>query len=298
MVEFRMTQSSPDGAQEAMQECVDIAMQYDDCGGEFIAQKIRDRILALQPATPTATGGDTKMQKEAAALADKIEYAIKTEGEITLFQTNGTRAVYALRCLADNDLLRAALKDAEDRADLYANSRPVVEAATPTEPVGWMAHCAKTGGRLFAHTEQTARIEGKSIYAEHGFTVTPLFTACDSKDLSAALAGSNMFSRTSGLSHQIVIDFPNLEAMQIARDAIIKASVPEVRAFANSGGVAQRPPELIQEVAATAIRTFCQNLGAHTVAMSSGVERIYYPGLSIDALAVAVALALSSTEDK
>jgi hypothetical protein len=28
-------------------------MQYDDCGGEFIAQKIRDRILSLQPATPT-----------------------------------------------------------------------------------------------------------------------------------------------------------------------------------------------------------------------------------------------------
>lgn len=27
------------------------------------------------------------------------------------------------------DRLRAALKDAEDRADLYANSRPVVEAA-------------------------------------------------------------------------------------------------------------------------------------------------------------------------
>jgi hypothetical protein len=45
--------SSPDSVQDAMQECVDIAMQYDDCGGEFIAQKIRDRILSLQPATPS-----------------------------------------------------------------------------------------------------------------------------------------------------------------------------------------------------------------------------------------------------
>jgi hypothetical protein len=47
-----------------------------------------------------------------------------------------------------------------------------------------------------------------------------------SPDMETALAGSNMFSRTSGLSHQIVIDFPTLEAMQIARDAIIKASAP------------------------------------------------------------------------
>ena len=49
-----MTRSSPASVQDAMQECVDIAMQYDDCGGEFIAQKIRDRILFLQPATDEA----------------------------------------------------------------------------------------------------------------------------------------------------------------------------------------------------------------------------------------------------
>jgi len=42
--------------------------------------------------------------------------------------------------------------------------------------------------------------------------------------LDAALAGSNMFSRTSERSHSIVIEFTSLEAMQIARDAIIKAS--------------------------------------------------------------------------
>lgn len=62
-------------------------------------------------------------------------------------------------------------------------------------------------------------------------------------DLEKALAGSNMFSRTSGLSHQLVIDFPTLEAMQIARDAIIKASVPAVRAFAMSQPLAKAGEE-------------------------------------------------------
>jgi hypothetical protein len=56
-------------------------------------------------------------------------------------------------------------------------------------------------------------------------------------------------------------------------------------------------PDSIREAAANAIRTFCQSLGAGTVAVSSdGVERIYYAGLSLDALSVAVALALSAAK--
>lgn len=52
----------------------------------------------------------------------------------------------------------------------------------------------------------------------------------------------------------------------------------------------------VPDVAAAPIRTFCKSLGAGTVAVSSdGVERIYYAGMSLDALSVAVALALSST---
>lgn len=55
-----------------------------------------------------------------------------------------------------------------------------------------------------------------------------------SKDLKEALDGSFMFSRTSAILHQLVIDFKSLEAMQHARDVIIKACVPEVRKFAQS----------------------------------------------------------------
>mgnify|MGYP000939415027 CR=1 FL=1 len=41
------------------------------------------------------------MKAEASDLADKIEYALKTEGKITLFQTDGARALYAVRNLAE-----------------------------------------------------------------------------------------------------------------------------------------------------------------------------------------------------
>ncbi len=49
----------------------------------------------------------------------------------------------------------------------------------------------------------------------------------------------------------------------------------------------------LREKAADAIRTFCQSLSPTAVQMSHGQERIYYAGLSLDALSVAVALALS-----
>jgi hypothetical protein len=42
------------------------------------------------------------MKAEASDLADKIEYALKTEGRITLFQTDGARALYAVRKLAEH----------------------------------------------------------------------------------------------------------------------------------------------------------------------------------------------------
>lgn len=49
-----------------------------------------------------------------------------------------------------------------------------------------------------------------------------------------------------------------------------------------------------REQIASAIRTFCNSLGAGSVQMSHGVERIYYAGISLDALSVAVELALST----
>lgn len=50
--------------------------------------------------------------------------------------------------------------------------------------VGWMARCPATGGRLFAYTELTARLEGQLIYKEHGFTVEPLVVLTDSAQSS------------------------------------------------------------------------------------------------------------------
>lgn len=155
MVEFRMTQSSSDGAQEAMQECVDIAMQYDDCGGEFIAQKIRDRILSIQPATTTAT-----------------------EDEI--------------------DRLRAALKDAEDRADLYANSRPVVEAARALdhETILLLAdRCDRLRDGNFTHGSLTAALRDCSIMLRAALSGSVAQTSPDAlSDLISAKANDPAFA--------------------------------------------------------------------------------------------------------
>jgi len=73
------------------------------------------------------------------------------------------------------------------------------------------------------------------------------------------------------------------------------------RVFPRQEGNVARPADVpagaLRKIAANAIRTFCQSLGANVVTVSSdGVERIYYSGLSLDALAVAVALALSARE--
>jgi hypothetical protein len=50
--------------------------------------------------------------------------------------------------------------------------------------------------------------------------------------------------------------------------------------------------ELLREAIKNGIRTFCESLGARVVTASSdGVERIYYSGLSLDALSVAATMA-------
>lgn len=41
------------------------------------------------------------IQDEMSDLADKIEFAVATEGKVTLFKTDGTRALYAIRKLAE-----------------------------------------------------------------------------------------------------------------------------------------------------------------------------------------------------
>jgi hypothetical protein len=62
-----------------------------------------------------------------------------------------------------------------------------------------------------------------------------------------------------------------------------------------------RPADLPQSLsieetrqrAEDAVRTFCRSLGAAAVQMSHGEERIYYAGISLKALSVAVAMAVS-----
>lgn len=55
--------------------------------------------------------------------------------------------------------------------------------------------------------------------------------------------------------------------------------------------------EDVRQLAEISIRTFCQSLGAGAVTISSdGVERIYYAGISLKALSVAVAMAVSLQE--
>ena len=57
----------------------------------------------------------------------------------------------------------------------------------------------------------------------------------ENRGMESALASCQIFSRTSAGSHQLILEFPTLEAMQMARDVIIKASTPEVRKFAEVG---------------------------------------------------------------
>lgn len=51
-------------------------------------------------------------------------------------------------------------------------------------------------------------------------------------------------------------------------------------------------PELLREAIKIGIRTFCESLGANVVTISSdGIERVYYSGISLDALSVAATMA-------
>ena len=53
--------------------------------------------------------------------------------------------------------------------------------------------------------------------------------------------------------------------------------------------------EDIRQKAEDAIRTFCESLGTGSVNISSdGVDRIYYAGINLKALSVAVSMALAS----
>lgn len=52
-------------------------------------------------------------------------------------------------------------------------------------------------------------------------------------------------------------------------------------------------PTVGREEIKSAIRTFCESLGQGSVVRSHGVERIYYSGISLDALTAAVMLALT-----
>lgn len=61
------------------------------------------------------------LKQEAQDLANKIEYAIKTEGEITLFQPNGTRAAYALRRLAESDTALTRIRELIEALEKIAN---------------------------------------------------------------------------------------------------------------------------------------------------------------------------------
>jgi hypothetical protein len=136
--------SSPDSVQDAMQECVDIAMQYDDCGGEFIAQKIRDRILSLQPATPTAcpTSNPSWPESQPCPICGAFGPWFDTPqiGECVEATASDAVAGEAGFSLIASDI-------AEQRAQVAAALRSPNEAATPTEPLrdalGWLVNCVE-----------------------------------------------------------------------------------------------------------------------------------------------------------
>ena len=71
----------------------------------------------------------------------------------------------------------------------------------------------------------------------------------------------------------------------------------ELAQTALDAGQPQSPisPEELRKKAADAIRTFCRSLSPAAVQMSRGQERIYYSGISLEALAAAVVIALSNT---
>lgn len=57
--------------------------------------------------------------------------------------------------------------------------------------------------------------------------------------------------------------------------------------------------EDVRQLAEIALRTFCKSMGDGAVQISSdGVERIYYAGLSLKALSVAVAMAVTRPKEK
>lgn len=84
------------------------------------------------------------------------------------------------------------------------------------------------------------------------------------------------------------VGMPNSTSLYVA----FKQFANELYALAHAAPVAAAT-EGVREIAAGAIRTFCQSLGTNAVQMSHGTERIYFAGISLDALACAVALALT-----
>jgi hypothetical protein len=90
----------------------------------------------------------------------------------------------------------------------------------------------------------------------------------------------------------IDIDQPTFAAERLAEE--FRAA----QADAPGGQPQSLSIEETRQRAEDAIRTFCRSLGAAAVQMSHGEERIYYAGISLKALSVAVAMAVSRPDRK
>jgi hypothetical protein len=98
-------------------------------------------------------------------------------------------------------------------------------------------------------------------------------------------------------ARRIICDGGNGNVYDIADEECERAAEIIERLAAQADAPGGQPQSLsIEETrqrAEDAIRTFCRSLGAAAVQMSHGEERIYYAGISLKALSVAVAMAVS-----
>jgi hypothetical protein len=156
-----------------------------------------------------------------AELADAIEYAIKTEGKCILWDKAAATVIAALRQAPQSEVR------SED-ATCYVERSKVREILITSN----------------IDNESTAEVltevDALPIFVAGDFTPAAQEAGgCGANALEKAMTDCQIFSRTSSKSHQLVLEFTTLEGMQHARDIIIKASVPEVREFAQSGSTSK-----------------------------------------------------------
>lgn len=198
-----------------------------------------------------------------------------------------------------------------DEADLVilALTRPAT-AAQPKQETDWFDECSKQAGKAFHYWTALERIaivctQNMDRDKNHRMALdgvrqiandyldasqpSPAATVEVSKEIPADMrpivsALKGRFFECGGHMREMSEN----EAFDIAL-ALRRAREDHEWCSAGTADVRQK--------AENAIRTFCQSLGTGSVSISSdGVERIYYAGINLKALSVAVAMAVSRPE--